>query len=112
MGNGLELFLCAKALGWLVTEPGALGWTYLTMRTFCPVLLPEQGLEVEEGDFSGESIAWEKSAVWPEPGIASDDSSPGSLCTNRTDSSLQAHLLAPVNSSASGRQQRAASTPV
>lgn len=38
----IELFLQVKLFGWLVTEPGALMWTYLTLRSCCPSFLPEQ----------------------------------------------------------------------
>jgi len=45
MAASVKLFIQAKLLGWLVTEPGALAWTYCTMRSCCPRLLPQQGLE-------------------------------------------------------------------
>jgi len=40
-----ELFIKAKLFGWLVTEPGALLWTFFTLWSFCPILLPQQSLE-------------------------------------------------------------------
>lgn len=92
--EGLELFLTAKALGWLVTEPGALSWTYWTMRSLCPVLLPEQGLEPERTDFSSASA----SAAWPEE-FSERKGTDGSRLSA---SSLHVHLLS--SGTASGRQ--------
>lgn len=114
--NGLELFLGAKAFGWLVTEPGALGWTYLTMRTFCPVLLPEQSFETDDWDFSSAPDAGERSAALRAGflGLTSGDNSP-SVSGKGSPSSLQAQLLTPhtdLTSSVSCRHQRAASAPV
>eukprot|EP00415_Alexandrium_ostenfeldii_P001044 UN1044 len=40
-----NLFIKAKLFGWFVTEPGALLWTYGTIYTVCPRLLPQQSLE-------------------------------------------------------------------
>mmetsp|Transcript_38576 Transcript_38576/g.120496 ORF Transcript_38576/g.120496 Transcript_38576/m.120496 type:complete len:465 (-) Transcript_38576:142-1536(-) len=74
-----KLFIKAKVFCWVVTEPGALMWTYCTMRSLCPKLLPQQSLESYDPRPPPFSAAVDPVAVFDGPGSPLlDPSTPGS----------------------------------